>query len=523
MNNLNNLDELDARQLSVLIAEAENEARRRATERALRGGVQAARDQCETLAGFVRAAWPILEPMTVYRHGRLIEELCAHLEAVTYGKCNRLLINVPPGCMKSLLVSVLWPAWEWGAAGKIGMRYLSTSASEDNMRRDCRKMRDLVLSDWYQALWPEVHLIRRAETDFANEKGGGREGRAFANLTGGRADRLLIDDPHTTETAESEADRATAIRIFRESVPLRINDPANSAIVIIMQRLHQHDVSGVALALKLGYVHLMLPMEFEADRKCVTPFGGDWRSVEGELLFEARFSKDTVARDKVPLGSYGVAGQFQQRPSARGGIMFKRHWFKIIPAAPAGISYVRGWDLAATEKKTKSAALGPAYTAGVKLGRTNQKRFVIAHVTRLREEGAAVRTAIYNTATADGHGVIVDLPQDPGQAGKTQAQDMIAMLVGFTAFASPETGDKITRAQPVAAQAEAGNVDVVEGPWNEDFFAEAELFPTGAYKDQIDALSRAFARFVKTGNVAMGWPTLITEARTHFGDHPGYG
>jgi predicted phage terminase large subunit-like protein len=507
--------------ITVPLTAIANERRRRATEQALKGGVDKARERCKRLSDFVQQAWPILEPMQVYTHGTLVEFLCTHLEAVTAGKCNRLLINVPPGSMKSLLVSVLWPAWEWGPAGKPGMRYLSTSASDDNMTRDCRKMRDLVMSDWYQALWPEVHLIRKAETDFANDKGGGREGRAFASLTGGRGDRLLIDDPHSTETAESDAERATAIRIFRESVPFRVNNPQKSAIIIIMQRLHQHDVSGVAIALKLGYVHVMLPMEFEMDRACVTPFGRDWRTKDGELLFPERFSPEVIARDKIPLGSYGVAGQMQQRPSARGGIMFKRQWFKIIPAAPAGIRYVRGWDLAATEKKTKSTALGPAFTAGVKLGRTNDGRYVIAHVVRDRQEGAAVRTMIKNIADIDGRQCVQDLPQDPGQAGKTQAQDMVAMLAGYQAFATPETGDKVTRAQPVSAQAEAGNIDVVEGPWNEDFFAEAELFPTGAYKDQIDALSRAFARFVKQGSVPTSWPILVSEARTYFGDNRG--
>src|SRR6185312_14275237 len=102
--------------------------------------------------------------------------------------------------------------------------------------RDTRKMRDLVLSDWYQQLWPHVSMTRTAETSFANSARGSRESMAFKNLTGGRGDRVIIDDPHSTETAESEAERATATRIFRESVPSRFNDPKTSAIVVIMQR-----------------------------------------------------------------------------------------------------------------------------------------------------------------------------------------------------------------------------------------------------------------------------------------------
>jgi len=499
--------------------------RRRATERALSGGIRSARESCRSLAGFVREAWPILEPMQAYTHGTVIDFICRHLEALTLGEFQkrglnpRLLINVPPGTMKSLLVSVFWPAWEWGPMAMPGLRYISTSFNDAVVARDCRKMRDLVQSEWYQSLWPEVSLTRTAELDFANSSLGERKGYSFPSLTGGRGDRLLIDDPHSTEQVESDADRTRAIRIFRESVPLRLNDPKNSAIVIIMQRLHQHDVSGVATSLKLGYVHVMLPMYFEADRKCVTPWGSDWRKRDGELLFPERFSKETLERDKIPLGQYGVASQWQQRPAPRGGLMFKRHWFKIVQAAPAECEWVRGWDLAATEKKTKSSVLGPAYTAGVKLGRDQQGRFYIAHVVRIREEGAAVRRCIMNTAQADGPSCSIDLPQDPGQAGKTQAQDMVAMLAGYPAFASPESGDKEVRAQPVAAQAEAGNICVVEGPWNDEFFGELELFPSGAYKDQVDALSRAFARFVRYGTVTVtGGFGVVTVGRTSFGD-----
>lgn len=517
----------------ISLERIEAEERRRATERSLRDGVDKVRKRCKTLVGFVREAWPILEPGTPYTHGRVIEVMAAHLEAITFGTFmklglnNRLIENVPPGTMKSMLVSVLWQAWEWGPCNMGHLRYLSTSFSDENVVRDCRKTRDLVESDWYQQLWPHIVLTRRAEDDFENTQKGGRKGRAFASLTGGRGDRLIIDDPLSTEQAESEADLATAIRIFRESVPSRINNPVKSAIVMIMQRLHQQDPTGVAESLKLGYTKVMLPMEFEADRKFVSPLGpkfSDWRTKEGELLFPERFPREVVDRDKIPLGSYGVAGQFQQRPSARGGIMFKRHQFKIVKAAPAWLRRVRGWDLAATEAKTKTTSLGPAFSAGVKLGRDdNTGLFYIEHVVRDQLEGHAVKQMIKNTAEQDGVTVEIDMPQDPGQAGKTQAKDLVGFLAGFSAYASPETGDKITRARPVAAQVEAGNVYIVEGPWNEDFLAEAELFPAGAFKDQIDALSRAFSRLIRASTGGVASPIVVTTQRTHFGDHPGGG
>src|ERR1700716_2498019 len=513
--------------------EAERELQRKSEQ------AEATRDRCTSLVGFVREAWHVLEPNSVYWHGWHIDAICAHLEAITAGDLNRLLINVPPGMMKSLLVSVFWPAWEWGPQGLASLRYLASSYSENYVKRDSRRMRDLVASDWYQELWgDQVRLVRAGELSFANEATGFREGvpfpsltggrgvrafitvphppkpaepeaergRPFPSLTGGRGDRVIIDDPHSTETAESEAERARTARIFRESVPTRLNNPATSAIVIIMQRLHANDVSGLALSLKLGYDHLCLPMEFETSRRCRTSIGfEDPRLEEGELLFPERFPADVVQRDKVPLGQYGVAGQFQQRPAPRDGGLFKRAWFgEPVLAAPPGTRWVRHWDLAASKKR--GSGIGQAATAGVKLGQAPDGAFYVGHVLRLQDEGHQVRKAIRSTAAADGVQVEVSLPQDPGQAGKVQASDLVAMLAGYVVHAEPETGDKVTRAEPIAAQAAAGNVRLVKGDWNEAFLDELGNFPSGSHKDQVDALSGAFGRLLKRTNSIFSMP-----------------
>lgn len=497
------------------------ERRRRATEASLRGGLEIVRARCVTLEGFIREAWPILEPGNPYVHGWHIGLIAAHLEAITYGRLleggleNRLLINIPPRCMKTIMVSILWPAFEWGPAGMPHLRYLSTSFSDKNVSEHSRKMRDLVESDWYRTLWPDVQLTRRAETDFENSRGGRRQGRPFPSLTGGGGERLLIDDPHSTETAESEADRGKAIRIFRESVPSRINDAKTSAIVLIMQRLHEQDCSGLAMSMKLGYTAIILPMEFEPDRRFDSPLGpefSDPRTEVGELLFPERFPRETVERDKIPLGAVGVAGQYQQRPVPRGGMTFKRKDFPVVAAAPAECRWVRGWDFAATEKK------GAAFTAGLKLGRDRFGVFYIGHVTRARVSNP--ETFVVAVASQDGKLVEIDFPQDPGQAGKVQVRAISAALVGYLAYSSPESGDKETRALAVAAQAEAGNFRIVQGGWNEEFLNELELFPNSAFKDQIDALSRAFGRFVLSPAAAVVVPMVITTPSTHFGDHP---
>lgn len=449
---------------------------------------------CSSLPGFIRQAWHVVEPNNPYVHGWHIDAIAEHLEAITAGDINRLLINVPPGAMKSLMAGVFWPAWEWGPKGMASMRYLGSSYSEDYAKRDNRRMRDLVSSEWYQALWGDkVELVRTGETEFENSATGFRKGVPFVRLTGGRGDRVIIDDPHSTAGAESEAERNSTVRTFTESVPTRVNDPARSAIVVIMQRLHENDVSGVILSRQLGYEHLMLPMEFEPERRCHTVIGfADPRQTDGELLFPARFPREVVERDKHNMGSHAVAGQFQQRPAPREGGMFKRHWFegKVLRQPPANVKWVRHWDLAATKKSTA------ARTAGVKLGRAPDGTFIVGHVVATQDEGDVVRKLIKATAEADGKAVEISLPQDPGQAGKVQAKDMIGMLAGWTAHATPETGDKITRAEPFAAQCEAGNVYLIEGVWNEPYLDELCLFPGGTFKDQVDASSGAFGRLL---------------------------
>jgi hypothetical protein len=175
------------------------------------------------------------------------------------------------------------------------LRYLATAFNDGPVTRDTRKARDLILSEWYQSLWPEVQLTRAGETSFANTSTGTREGVPFGSLTSQRGDRLIIVDPHSVETAESEIDRANTTRKFREGAINRLNDQARSAIVIIMQRLHEQDVAGTVLGLNMGYEHLMLPMEFEIERCCPTSIGfTDRRTTDGDLLDPVRLPREVV-------------------------------------------------------------------------------------------------------------------------------------------------------------------------------------------------------------------------------------
>lgn len=451
--------------------------------------------ECEaSLSAFIKHAWAVIEPGQPYIHGWHIDAICEHLEAITAGDINRLLINIPPGTMKSLAVGVFWPAWEWGPKGKPSTRIVAASHEQGLAVRDNLRARRLIASDWYQGFWGSSVVLTKdqnAKIKFENDATGFRQAAAAGSITGARGDRVIIDDPHSVEGASSEAQRNSVVDWFLEAVPTRLNNPDRSAIVVVMQRLHDRDVSGVILAKDLGYDHLCLPMEFETGRACKTSIGFvDPRTEDGELLFPARFSRETVERDKKVMGSYAVAGQFQQRPAPRDGAMFKRAWFadRIVNAAPSGSKRIRAWDLAATQKK---AGNNPDWTAGVRVSRSDDGAFYIEHVLRLQESPGAVEKTLKATAEADGIGVAVRLPQDPGQAGKAQAETLVRLLAGFDVKATSISGDKETRARPAAAQAEAGNVYIVRGDWNETFLDELCSFPTGAHDDMVDAFADA--------------------------------
>lgn len=479
-----------------LLALLESEERYQEQQRLLRDA-KAIRRRCSTLAGFVREAWQVLEPNAPLVWNWHLDALCNHLEAITDGRINRLGVNVPPGSSKSMIVSVMWQAYEWGPRGLRSMRYLTTSFNDGPVKRDTRKTRDLIMSDWYQALFPDVRMTRTGETSFANSDTGTREGVAFGSLTSQRGDRLIVDDPHSTETAESEVDREKTTRKFREGALNRLNDQEKSAIVVIMQRLHEEDITGVIQKLGMGFTWLILPMEYEPGRAKPTSIGfEDPRAEEGELLDPVRFPRHVVEALKRDMGSYAYAGQYQQRPAARDGGLFKRSWFKFVHAMPSGHRRrVRAWDLAATKKATGN---NPDWTAGLKMSSgPGLVPFLIEGVSRFRGSPMDVDAAIMQHAALDTQATTIRLTQDPGQAGKAQAETFIRKLAGYSAVVKPATGDKATRATPAAVQCEAGNVFILltddpdQDAWVEPFLNELCLFPAGAHDDQVDAFADA--------------------------------
>lgn len=452
---------------------------------------------CEdSLAHFIKCAWHVIEPGQPYVHGWHIDAMAEHLEALTNGQINRLLINIPPGMSKSLMVGVFWPAWEWGPRGMASMRYVAASHSHRLSIRDNLRMRRLVSSEWYQSRWP-VPLTKdqNEKLKFENEKTGFREAMAMASMTGSRGDRVILDDPHSVEGALSEASRETDLREFRETVPTRLNNPDRSAIIVIKQRLHENDISGVILSEDLGYVHLCLPMEFEPARRCITSIGfRDPRKEEGELLFPERFPRGVVDRDKRVMGSAAVAGQFQQRPTPRGGGLIKGSWFSRGFNLPK-IEYRKIFADTAQkvlERNDFSVFQCWGYGEGGKI-------YLLDQIRGKWEAPELRRRAIdfwnkHSSIEDDLIGPVRQMLVEDKSSGTGLIQD-IASAGKIPVKGIERTKDKLTRVMDVVSYIESGLVCLhSQAPWINDFIAECESFTADgshAHDDQIDPMCDA--------------------------------
>lgn len=470
------------------------------------------REACVSLAEFAKRAWHILEPTVPLSWGKPLDVMCEVLEEIFHnpGFQPRQTANVPPGTMKSLLWAVIFPAWVWTldpTKSFTGVAHEQTLAI-----RDARKMRLLVESEWYQERWPLALMVdANAKTYFENEHRGFRQAVPFRSMTGRRSDFVIVDDPHSAEDANSPAYREETKRIFRETLPTRVNND-QSAILIIMQRLHEEDISGIILShpTKFGYNTLVLPMRFDPENADPR----DWRTEPGELLFPERFSEESVAALEESLGSYGTASQLQQRPVPREGGMFKHSWFdgKYISTYPDGTRWKRWWDLAATKDKNA------ARTAGVMLGRTPDGRYIVAHSATCQEEpyrrNEFIRSQCESDVAQYGRNVEFYIPIDPGAGGKETAMSLVQYLDGFNVRSRKEVGDKESRAEPFSAACEGGNVYILGDsttPWVKSFLDELCIFPGGKWKDQVDAVVNAHARFVAEPrkSFALAGPKLV--------------
>ncbi len=286
-----------------------------------------------------------------------------------------------------------------------------------------------------------------------------------------------------------------------------------------MQRLHAEDLSAHVSA-EGGWEHLCVPMRFEHDRMKSTSLGwNDARTQEGQLLCPGLFDEERVRTMEKSLGTYGAAGQLQQRPTPREGGMFRREWFtRIVPAAPARARRVRYWDRAATQG-------GGCYTCGVLMARAGDGTYYIEDVVRgqwssRQRDLIMLRTAQADQAKYPQMQPHIYVEREGGSSGKDSVSATATLFEGFSVSSDQPTGSKEVRAEPFAAQCEAGNVCLVRGAWNhEEFIEELCLFPKSDYTDQVDASSGAFNRLAQSARTGQIRGEIVTSAdmgRPHF-------
>ncbi len=486
------------------------------------------------LRDFVRLAWPIVEPSTPFVPGWHIDAIIEHLEAVTRGQIRNLLINVPPRHMKSLLVSVFWPAWEWIQHPE--RRWLYSSYAASLSIRDSVRCRTLIESPWYQARWCDRYALasdQNTKTRFDNNRSGYRIATSVGGaVTGEGGDRIVCDDPHNVGEVESDSVRKGTLDWFDVVMSTRVNDPKTAAMIIVMQRCHQGDLSGHLLE-KGGFEHLRLPAEFE-EPKCITSIGwSDPRTLSGELLWADRFGPEEIGALKINLGSYAAAGQLQQRPSPAVGGFFKRPWFRfwqrkganlpaVIVKLPDGsqlsISAVellstdeqaQSWDCAFKDLATSDYVVGQVW------GRVGAA-FVLLDQIRERMDCPTTVKAVRHLSAKWPYAV-AKLIED--KANGSAVVQMLQHEIPGILPVNPE-GGKVARASAVSALVEAGNVYLPHPqmcPWVMDFIEECAAFPNGKHDDQVDAMTQILLRW-RTAPVPR-----VRPYNPYYDDPPHYG
>lgn len=387
---------------------------------------------------------------------------------------------MPPRHGKSELISHWFPVWYLNQFPE--NRVILTSYEADFAASWGKKVRDTIEEN--SSLTVRVMDDARAINNWQTTKGGGMTTAGVGGpITGKGANILIVDDPvKNAEEANSQVYQEKAFEWWRSTAYTRL-EPGGAAI-IVMTRWNQNDLAGKLIQeMEHGgekWEVLKLPAIAETD----DPLG----RTEGEALWPERYNLEALGNIKHSVGSYVWSALYQQSPLPPGGNLFKRQWFEIVEATPEGARKVRYWDLAATEASSSS---DPDYTAGCGMARKDGM-FYVYGMQRTRSSPLSVGNLVRQTAEVEGRSTHIFMEQEPGASGKNTVAHYSRLLAGFVFRGIKSTGSKVERAMPFAAQAEAGNVKLVNGPWVSAFLDEVEAFPLGAHDDQVDAASGAF-------------------------------
>lgn len=450
-------------------------------------------------------AWPVLEPATVYVDNWHLHAICDHLRAVSRGQINRLIINIPFRMLKSTLVSQAWPVWEW--IERPSLQYLTASYAKVLSIRDAVNSRRIIESDAFQESFGDVFTMttdQNVKSFYENSKRGLRVATATdAAATGFGGNRIIVDDPISALMADSETARQDSIDWWKGTVSTRFNDASKDAAVVVMQRLHEQDLTGYLLENNPGqWEHLVLPMRYEPKRmvfvdgmkrevdthKVPSRIGfKDPRREPGELLCPQRLSEEAVSTIESDLGAYHTAAQLQQNPASRSGAIFPRKYWQFWKVLPTLEEVVLSVDAAFKDTDTSD------YVAIHAWGRRQADKFLIKRVKERMGFSATVKTV--KTVRAEmidrGYNVVAVLVED--KANGPAIIDTIKKEVPGVIAITPE-GGKQARAYAVQPEHEAGNLylpDPSVDPKIEEFITETNSFPNVPHDDETDAMTQA--------------------------------
>jgi predicted phage terminase large subunit-like protein len=499
---------------------------------------------------FCKAAWPQVDTAD-FTDNWHIKDICDHMEAVARGHISRLLLNEPPRTGKTFIVSICFAAWVWAQRVKgplMGpqVSFFYASYAEDLSHEHSVKCSRLLKSTWYQRRWgSRFTLIRDTRGHIENNRGGYRMASSVdAKATGYGADVIVADDPHLVKEAESDDVRETTVKWWSESMPSRLNNRKTGAMIVIMQRVHEGDLSGHILNPKNGldYVHFCVPMSYvpcfhanvwDGDKiKTVIGqedvaalneediFWMDQRTEDGELLWPERFPHTEVVKLERELGPYAYAGQYQQDPAPRGGGVIKYEWWRdwdddaarehgAIPGQYPGFEYIiAALDTAYTEKEENDPSALSIW--GIFRDAAGNPKIFLMYCWEkwlkfpdlVRQVADDCRGGFCNYKVkvdrlliedkAAGHSVIQELSQ---QFGSFEfGTELVDPRKGF--IKSP---DKVARLQTVVHLFAEGLVYAPDMEWADDMKKECALVPRAIHDDLADTCSMALIYLRRAG------------------------
>jgi predicted phage terminase large subunit-like protein len=469
------------------------------------------RNASASLYEFVKQSWHVVEPGIPFIASWHIEAICEHLEAVSAGDIQRLLINIPPRHSKSTIVSVMWPAWEW--LTDPAQKFLCASYSGNLSTRDNLKTRRLLQSPWYQERWGHMFAFagdQNAKQRFENDKTGYRLATSVGGTaTGEGGSRLILDDPHGAQAAQSEVMRESDLEWFDMVWSTRLNNPKTDAMVTVMQRLHERDISGHILDDIKGWEHICIPAEWDGKVRKTSLGVYDPRQKKGELICPERFGEKEITTLKQLLGTYGTAGQLQQDPTPSEGGILKTNHFKLWPATsglPPFEYILQSYDCAFTEKTTGDPTACSVWAMFTHKGARNAMLIDAwdEHLSYPDLRARAVKdwTTEYGGMTKDSPYSRAKRPDrilvEAKASGQSLLQDLRLAKVPAVGY-NPGQADKVSRAHQAAPTLELGLLWVPESKknlgqpvsWAASFLKQLGKFPVAEHDDYVDTFTQA--------------------------------